>query len=60
MTLHKIQKSAKLTHPTVQCTQDTIMLVLVKYTHTPHKKLLNTADRSSGVVFLTLSRGNVG
>ena len=23
MTLHKIQKSAKSTHPTVQCTQDT-------------------------------------
>ena len=27
-------------------------IVLVKYTHTPHNKLLNTADRSSGVVCL--------
>ena len=37
---------------TVQYTQDTSK---VQYTHTPNSKLLNAADRSSGVVFLTAS-----
>ena len=43
MTLHKIQKGAKSTHPTVQYNVHTMLVV--KYTHTPHNKLLNTADR---------------
>ena len=36
MTLHKIQKSAKSTHPTVQCTPDTSSKVHT-HTHPAHK-----------------------
>ena len=49
----KFKKSAKSTHPTVQCTQDTSTSKV--HTHTPHHKLLNAADRISDVVFLTAS-----
>ena len=51
----KFKKSAKLTHPTVQCTLYSVHKIQVKYTHTPHNKLLNTADRISDVVFFTAS-----
>ena len=40
---------------TVQCTMYSVHKIHVKYTHTPHNKLLNTANRSSDVVFLTAS-----
>ena len=53
----KFKKKCKNDPP--YCTMYTVLYsvhkIQVKYTHTPHNKLLNTADRISDVVFFTAS-----